>query len=111
RALRQKLVVLVRQVVREALVVKQLKDPLVALVFENSNLVSHVLFKLLFFGALDGQRTFVLLGALSSKHLYIDYRAVDPRRAREAGIAHVARLLAKDRAKQFFFGGELSLAL
>src|SRR6185503_17425599 len=44
----KQLLVLIAQVVGESLPLKKLEDPLVAFIFEDSNLVSDVLFELLF---------------------------------------------------------------
>src|SRR6266851_2747007 len=107
----KQLFVLIAKVVGEPLPFKQLEDPLVAFVFEDSNLVPDVLFELLFFGAFDSQGALILFSAFSSKHLHIDDSPVDARRAGQAGVAHVARLLAEDRSKQLLFSGQLGLAL
>src|SRR5207302_7023823 len=111
RALCQKLLVLVNKIVGEPLAFEQLEDSLVALVFQNSNFVADVLLELFFFRALNRKRALILLRAFSGEHLHIDHGTVDARRASEARVANIARLLAEYRAKKFFFCSQLSLAL
>src|SRR4030095_17146 len=53
----------------------------------------------------------ILFDALAGEDLDADDDAFDAGRADEAGVAHVAGLLAEDRAQQLLFRGELGLAL
>ena len=53
----------------------------------------------------------VLLGALAGEDLGVDDDALHARRNAQRAVAHVAGLLAEDRAEQLLFGRELGLAL
>jgi hypothetical protein len=60
---------------------------------------------------LDLERAGVLLDALAREDLGADDRALDAGRHAQRGVAHIACLLAEDRAQELLFGGELGLAL
>ncbi len=60
---------------------------------------------------LDVARALVLLGPLAGEDARVDDDAADARRDLERAVAHVAGLLAEDRAEQLLLGGELGLAL
>ena len=90
---------------------QQVADLLVALLGEDPHLVLDVLLEAGDLVLLDLLGAHVLLDALAGEDLDVDDRALDARRHLEAGVAHVARLLAEDRAQQLLLGGELGLAL
>ena len=56
-------------------------------------------------------RALVLLGALAGEDARVDDDAADARRDAQRAVAHVAGLLAEDRAEELLFRGELRLAL
>ena len=60
---------------------------------------------------LDVLGALVLLGALAREDAGVDDDALDARRHAQRAVAHVAGLLAEDRAEQLLFGRELGLAL
>ena len=60
---------------------------------------------------LDVTRALVLLRALAGEDARVDDDAADARRDLERAVAHVAGLLAEDRAEELLFGRELGLAL
>jgi hypothetical protein len=60
---------------------------------------------------LDVLGAVVLLGALAREDARVDHDARDARRDAQRGVAHVAGLLAEDRAQELLLGGELRLAL
>src|SRR5262249_52318052 len=60
---------------------------------------------------LDVPGAVVLLGALAREDAGVDHDPADARRHLERAVAHVAGLLAEDRAEQLLLGGELGLAL
>ena len=82
------------------LAVEQVLDALVALVLQDANLVLQVLLHHEQLGFLDLPRAVVLLDALPGEDLDVHDDALDARRAVERGVAHVAGLLAEDRAQQ-----------
>src|SRR5262245_18017877 len=90
---------------------EQFVDALVALLFEDADFVGQVLPHLLLFGGLDREAADVLVLTLAGENLDVDDGALDARRAGQGRVAHVAGLLAEDRAEQFLLGGQLSLAL
>src|SRR6202521_4217098 len=95
----------------DLLAVQQVADLLVALLGQDPHLVLDVLLQPGDLLLLDVLRPLVLLDALAREDLDVDDRALDPRRHLEAGVAHVAGLLAEDGAQQLLFGSELGLAL
>src|SRR5262249_48081267 len=99
-AFRVILLVLVDEVFGQLLAFEQLIDSLVALVFENSDLVAQILFELLFLGPFDRERPFILFGAFPGKNLNIDDGAIDARRAGQARVADVTGFFAEYRAQQ-----------
>ena len=78
---------------------------------DDLHLVALVEHEELFLGVLDRLRALVLLGALAREHAGADHDAGDARRHAQRGVAHVAGLLAEDRAEQLLFGRQLRLAL
>src|SRR5262245_5872168 len=96
---------------REGLALEELDEPLPVLLAEDADLVLEVLVHPLDVGVLDLERAGVLLDALAAEDLDVDDRAFDPGRRRERRVAHVAGLLAEDRAEELFLRGELGLAL
>src|SRR5262245_19374486 len=89
---------------------EQFIDSLVALVFEDTNLVAEVFQQLLFFAALDRHRALILFSALSGEDLHIDDRSIYSGRAGQTRVAHISGFLAEDRSQQFFFSRQLSFA-
>src|SRR5664279_1324010 len=58
-----------------------------------------------------GPDVLLLFLVFAGEDLHLDDDALDSRGALERGVAHVAGLLAEDRAKELLFGRELRLAL
>ena len=88
-----------------------LHDALLGLVVKDANLVLQVLLHHVELFLLDRLGAVVLLDALAREDLDADDDALDARRADQRGVAHVAGLLAEDRAEQLFFRRQLGLAL
>ena len=78
---------------------------------DDLDLVALIRDELLLLGVLDVLGALVLLGALAAEHLGRDDDALDARRHAQRRVAHVARLLAEDRAQQLLFRRQLGLAL
>ena len=78
------------------------------MIFTSSRLLSD---EQLLLGVLDRLRALVLLGALAREHAGADHDADHARRHAQRGVAHVAGLLAEDRAEQLLFRRQLGLAL
>ena len=62
-------------------------------------------------GALDRHRAFVLVNAAPCEHPHIHHRAGHSGRQLQRRIAYIRRLLAEDRAQQFFFRRHRAFAL
>ena len=75
------------------------------------DLVLLVLAQALDLGLLDRAGALVLLDAAAREDLRADHGAGHARRHAQRRVAHVARLLAEDRAQQALLGRELGLAL
>src|SRR5215813_11818994 len=90
---------------------EQFVDAFVALLFEDADFVGQVLPHLLLFGGLYREAADVLVLTLAGEDLDVDNGALDAGRAGQGRVAHVAGLLAEDRAEEFLLGGQLSLAL
>jgi hypothetical protein len=95
---------------RRRLAVQHLHDALLHFVVKNANLVLQVLLHHLELFGLDRLGSIVLLDALAREDLHADDDPFDARGADEGRIAHVAGLLAEDRAEQLLFRRELRLA-
>ena len=102
--------VLVEQVAAQRLVVQHQHDALLHFVVKDADLVLQVLLHHVELFGLDGLGSIVLLDALAREDLHADDDALDARRADEGRIAHVAGLLAEDRAEQLLFRRQLRLA-
>ena len=97
----------VDQVAGGRLAVEQVLDPLVALVLEDADLVLEVLLHHEELGVFDLPRPLVLLDALAREDLHVHHDALDAGRADQGRVAHVAGLLAEDRAEELLLRGEL----
>ena len=80
-------------------------------VVKNADLVLQVLLHHVELFLLDRLGSIVFLDALAGEDLHADDDALDAGRADERRVAHVARLLAEDRAEELFFRRQLRLAL
>ena len=78
---------------------------------KNADLVLKVLLHHVELFLLDRLGAVVLLDALAGEDLDADDDAFDAGRADQRGVAHVAGLLAEDRAQQLLFRRQLRLAL
>src|SRR5690606_38319424 len=78
---------------------------------EDGAFVVRILAKTLDLLILDGAGTIVDLDAVAVEHAHFHDRAGHTRRQAERSVAHVAGLLAEDRAQQLFFRGHRALAL
>ncbi len=99
------------QVGQNFLARQQRRQALGALVVQNALLVFEVAPQPLFRTFQDQLGALVELRALARKHLAIDHRAFDARRAVERRVLHIAGLFAEDGAQQFLFRRQLRLAL
>ena len=90
---------------------QHLHDALLRLVVKNADLVLQVLLHQIELFLLDRLGAVVLLDALAREDLDADDDALDARRADERRVAHVAGLLAEDRAQELLFRRQLRLAL
>ena len=86
-------------------------DALLHFVVKDADLVLQVLLHHVELFLLDRLGAVVLLDALAGEDLDADDDALDARRADERRVAHVAGLLAEDRAQQLLFRRQLGLAL
>src|SRR6185369_11590138 len=89
---------------------EKLVDTLITLFLKDTNFVLKIAAKPVFFHRLDIKRTLILVLAFTRKDLNVDNRAVDARRAGQAGVFNVARFFTEDRTEKFFLGGQLCLA-
>ena len=96
---------------RSCLALQHLHHALLRFVVKNADFVLQVLFHQIELFLLDRLGAVVLLDALAREDLDADDDALDARRADERRVAHVAGLLAEDRAQQLFFRRQLRLAL
>src|SRR5688572_9050 len=103
--------VLVERIRAQRLVVQHLHDTLLHLVVKDADLVLQVLLHHVELFLLDRLGAVILFDALAGEDLDADDDAFDARRADERGVAHVARLLAEDRAEELLFRRQLRLAL
>ena len=95
----------------ELLALQHHDHALLHFVVKNADLVLQVLLHHVELFLLDRLRPVVLLDALAGEDLHADDDALDARRADERRVAHVAGLLAEDRAEQLLFRRQLRLAL
>src|SRR5262249_55474789 len=102
---------LVVQVSLHFLAAKNVLQTLQPFVGENSNLVRKVLLELRYLRGFDRLRALVLLLAFAGEDFHVNNHALNSRWAVERSIANVSSLLTEDGAQQFFFRGELCLAL
>src|SRR5262249_46415846 len=102
---------LVGDAVRCALALDEAADLPHRAVADDADLVLLVLAQALDVLLLERLGALVLLHAAAREDLGADHRPRDPRRHAQRGVAHVARLLAEDRAQQALLRRELRLAL
>src|SRR5690606_17735128 len=76
---------------------------------DDAQLVHAVLVELAALLLFDARRALVLADALAREHAGVDDGALGARRHAERRVAHLAGLLAEDRAKQLLLGRELRL--
>src|SRR6202034_3771902 len=82
-----------------------------ALVGQDSDFVSQVLFELRNLLAFDQLGALVLLLPLAGEDADVDHRAFDTRRAGQRGVANIAGFFTEDGAQQLLFWRELGFAL
>src|SRR5438046_5901882 len=97
------------QVGEHFLAAQNVFQALKAFVGQNSDFVRKILFELRNLRRLDRLSALVLFLPFPGEDLYIDDHALDTRRAVERSIAHVAGLLAKDRAQHLLVLRDLYL--
>ena len=90
---------------------EHLAQAVVGRAVEDAALVLAVLLEAFDFLVLDRPGTVVDLDAVAVEHPHLDDRAGDARRQPQRGVAHVARLLAEDRAEQLFLRRHRAFAL
>ena len=100
-----------RDAVRGALAGQHLAHLVQRALADDPDLVVLVLAQPVDLGLFDRARALVLLDAAPREHLRADHRARDSGRHAQRRVAHVAGLLAEDRAQQPLLGRELGLAL
>ena len=86
-------------------------EALQALVGQDADFVSQVLFQLENLRGFDGLVAFVLFSALAGEDLDVHDGAFDARRAVERSVANVSGLFTEDGAQQFFFRRQRGFAL
>ena len=107
----QFLALVVGQGLGQFLVLQQEDDLLLGLGADDALLVVEVLLPLGDLLALDLLGAEVLLLALAGEHLDVHHGAFDAGADREAGVLHIAGLLAEDGAQQLLLGAQDGLAL
>src|ERR1700730_4331804 len=102
---------LVVQVGLENLAAEEIRESLEALIGEDADFISKVLFQLEDLRGFDGLVALVLFSALTGEDLDVDNGALDARRTIQRSVANVAGLFAENGAQQLFFGRERGFAL
>src|SRR5216684_3685020 len=90
---------------------EQALHPLEGVALDDAHLVGEVLLVALELLVDYLRGALVALDPFPGEHLHINHRSGDSGGHAQARVLHVGSLLAEDRAKQFFLGRELGLAL